>query len=96
MKDYLMLMRDGHETAKPVRSINWSVVDVDAIAVENHNKWAGLQISDCVTSAFFRAIEPNIYGNYEPRYAQILKGNLIKSGGNALNCGLTPVPSKSA
>jgi hypothetical protein len=93
MKDYLMLMRDGREWIKPVRKINWSVVDIDAIAVENHNKWAGLQVADCVTSAFFRAIEPNIYGNYEQRYAQILKNNLIKNGGNALNCGITPVPS---
>ncbi len=93
MKEYLLLMKNGREKIQPIRSINWSVVDIDAIVVESHDKWAGLQVADCVTSAFFRAVEPNYYGNYETSYAQILKGNLIKNSGNALNCGLTPVPS---
>jgi hypothetical protein len=95
MKDYLLLMKEGKEKVRPVRSINWSVVDIDAIAVENHSKWAGLQFADCLTSAFFRAVEPNIYGNLEPTYAKHLKGNMIKSAGVALNCGVTPVPSLS-
>ena len=93
MKEYLLLMKNGREMIPPVRSINWSVIDIEAIAVENHSKWAGLQFADCATSAFFRAVEPNIYGNFEPSYAKILKNNLIKIGGNALNCVLAPVPS---
>lgn len=95
MNRYLKLMRDGLELMKPVRSINWNVFDIDSIAVENHSKWAGLQIADCISSAFFSAVEPNVYGNYEPTYAQLLGGNLITRNGNALNCGLTPVPSLS-
>jgi hypothetical protein len=64
------------------------------MAVENHSKWAGLQIADCITSAFFNAVEPNLYGNYETTYAKILKPRLIKSHSGAfLNCGVTPVPS---
>jgi Protein of unknown function (DUF3800) len=93
MKDYLAMMRDGKEVILPVRSINWNVLDIDSIAVENHKRWAGLQIADCITSAFYFGVEPNPYGNYEPRYSQILKDRLIRSSGVALNCGLTPVPS---
>jgi hypothetical protein len=93
MKDYLELMRDGREVMKPVRSINWNVLNTANIAVENHSKWAGLQMADCVTSAFFNAVEPNMYGNYEPTYANTLRPNLLKRNGNALNCGVTPGPS---
>ncbi len=93
MRDYLILMKEGKEKLEPVRSINWNVLDIDAIAVENHSRWAGLQIADCATSAFFWAVEPNVYGNYEPRYAESLHGNLIRQNGMALNCGVTPVPS---
>lgn len=95
MKDYLILMRDGRELMRPVRSINWKVLDVDNISVENHSKWAGLQIADCITSAFFQAVEPNAYGNYEPAYANLLRGCVMRppQGGSALNVGVVPVPS---
>jgi hypothetical protein len=73
MRDYLALMRDGRELIRPVRSIVWRVLDIDKIAVENHAKWAGLQIADCLTSAFFSALEPNAYGNYEHTYAHLLR-----------------------
>jgi Protein of unknown function (DUF3800) len=93
MKEYLELMRDGKEVMPPTRSINWNVLDVNSIAVENHSKWAGLQIADCITSAFFAAVEPNKYGNYEQSYALLLKDRLLKAKGSFLDCGLTPVPS---
>jgi len=94
MRDYLVLMRDGREQFRSPRSINWNVIDVDRIAVENHSKWAGLQLADCATSAFFNAVEPNRYGNYEPAYARLLGNKLLRSkAGNALDCGLCPVPS---
>jgi Protein of unknown function (DUF3800) len=93
MIDYLCLMRDGRELFQPVRSIRWDVLNVGDIAVENHSKWAGLQVADCFTSAFYCAVEPNIFGNREEAYARLLKNQLIKSGRNALNVGLTAVPS---
>jgi hypothetical protein len=93
MKDYLILMRDEREKIRPVRSINWSVLDVADIVVETHSKWAGLQLADIITSAIFQAFEPNVYGNYEPTYAKILKPRLLADrNGNCLNSGLTPVP----
>lgn len=93
MRDYLILMRDGREMMQPVRSIKWDVLNVDNIAVETHDKWAGLQIADCITSAFFAAVEPNAYGNFEPRYAEHLRPRLLLRDNRALNCGVTPVPS---
>jgi hypothetical protein len=92
MTEYLELMRDGREKLQPVRSINWRILDIDSIKVENHSKWAGLQIADIATSAFFAAVEPNAYGNYEPRYALELSRRLISANGSVLDCGITPIP----
>lgn len=92
MAEYMRLMRDGREKIQPVRSIDWSVFDPADIAVENHSKRAGLQIADAVTSAFFSAVEPNGYGNYETRYAENLRNKVLRKGSSALNSGVTPVP----
>ena len=93
MKNYMTLMRDGREVMPQMRTIAWDVLDIDRIVVENHSKWAGLQIADCITSAFFNAVEPNVYGNYESSYAKLLKPRMIKTAfGRFLNCGITPVP----
>lgn len=93
MIDYMHLMRDGREKIRPVRSIDWTVFDPADIAVENHSVRAGLQVADAYTSAFFSAVEPNGYGNTERAYAKLLRKSPIRSNGNALNCGITPVPS---
>lgn len=92
MRDYMLLMRNGREVIRPIRSIDWSVFHPNNIVVENHSKWAGLQIADATTSAFFAAVEPNGYGNHEPRYAAELAGNVICKKGCALNVGVSPVP----
>lgn len=94
MASYLKLMRDGKEVLASKRSINWNILDIDNIRVENHSKWAGLQIADAVTSAYFKALEPNFYGNYETSYALHLKSRLIKRNGKFLDCGLTLIPPK--
>ena len=93
MMEYLELMRDGREVVRAMRSINWSVLKIKDISVETHDRWAGLQIADCIVSAFFSAVEPNAYGNYEPAYADLLRDKLITSKGGALNIGLTVIPS---
>ncbi|WP_162148388.1 DUF3800 domain-containing protein [Asticcacaulis sp. YBE204] len=92
MKDYLALIRDGKEKIYSNYKIDWSILDIDSIEVENHSKRAGLQIADVVTSAMFCAIEPNAYGNFEPRYANLLQGKYIKSKGKILNFGVTLIP----
>ena len=94
MHDYMVLMRDGREKIRPVRSIDWRVFDPADIAVEDHSRWAGLQLADAATSAFFAAVEPNGYGNQETRYAEILRGNVVcHANGVGLSFGVTPVPS---
>lgn len=92
MREYLELMRDGREKLQPVRSINWEVLDPANIAVENHAKRAGLQIADVVTSSIYSALEPNVYGACEPRYARHLAPRLLVKNRRALDCGLTLIP----
>jgi hypothetical protein len=95
MRDYLKFLRDGREKLRPTRSIDWSVLDPEDIAVENHKVRAGLQIADLFTSAVWKALEPNGYGRCEDRYARELASRLLKFNGNALNYGLTLIPPYS-
>jgi Protein of unknown function (DUF3800) len=93
MYDYMCLMRDGKERMQPMGWINWDAFSPDDIVVEAHAKWAGLQIADAVTSAFFHAVEPNGYGNFEQGYADALASCIIADRGLKLGFGITPVPS---
>ncbi len=80
---------------KPVRTIDWSVLNPADIAVENHKVRVGLQIADLFTSAVWKALEPNVYGRCEDRYARELASRLLKINGHTLNCGLTIIPPYS-
>jgi Protein of unknown function (DUF3800) len=92
MQKYFELMRDGMEVMQSKRSINWQVFNPADIRVENHAVRAGLQIADVVTSASFAALEPNEFGNIEPRYALQLKNRFLKENSAVLDCGLTLIP----
>ena len=92
MKKYLELMRDDKEKFVPKRSIDWDVLHIDEISVDNHSRWAGLQLADIVTSATYSALEPNRYGLYEPRYAAELADKFISLWGSRLDSGLTLIP----
>jgi hypothetical protein len=92
MREYLEFLRDGKELFRPVRSIDWRVLDPADIAVENHSVRAGLQLADVFTSAVWTALETNEFGFCEPRYGEILTPRLIRDRGNRLNCGLTLIP----
>nr|WP_245223971.1 DUF3800 domain-containing protein [Rhizobium halophytocola] len=94
MRRYLEFMRDGKEVVRPVRSIDWNVLDPSDILVENHSKRAGLQIADIFTSAIWHALEPNSFGFCEARYARLLVPRLLRSQGQRYGTGLTIVPSK--
>jgi len=83
----------NREVCKSPRSTNWSVLDIEGIRVENHSQRAGLQLSDCITRAFFTALEPNRYRNIETSHAKRLIGKLITDGqGKVRDAGLTVVP----
>lgn len=95
MRDYLILMRENREVLRPIRSIDWSVLDPNDILVENHAKRAGLQIADVLTSATAAALEPNVYDDIEPRYALLLRENFLRHHGRVDNCGLTLRPRRA-
>lgn len=95
MKDYLLLMRDGREVMPSQASINWGVLDPNDISVVNHAQSAGLQLADVVTSATANALEPDAYGNPEPRYALELRSRFIRLNGRVANSGLTVLPKPS-
>lgn len=92
MREYLELMRDGREVIPPIRSIDWTVLDPSNISVENHSKRAGLQIADVLTSATCAALEPDEFGNIEPRYALSLCRRYLKARRLIQNVGLTIIP----
>lgn len=92
MREYLYLMRDGKEIVKPVRSINWNVLNPEDIRVENHSNRAGLQLADVVTSAAYQAFQENLYGDVETRYLKILKKRYLREARQVNNCGITLVP----
>lgn len=91
MRKYLHKLAGGHDLVKGPRKTKWKVLDIDGIEVENHSKRAGLQLADCVTSAFFAAVEPNRFGDTEQGYAQRLTSKLLTENGSSRNCGLTLV-----
>jgi hypothetical protein len=92
MTNYLRRLRDDRTMYPIVYNIAWDVLNPNDLAVLNHSRSAGLQLADCITSAFHSAVEPNMFGNYEARYADLLRGNVIRKRGNALNQGIIPVP----
>lgn len=92
-RDYLQKIKDGNTNQPETNYINWSVVEIELVENIDHSKNAGLQIADCVTSAFFSGLEKGKYGTYEPRYAMELKKIMYNKNGNYLNHGVSPVPT---
>lgn len=70
LRDYLRKLKSFSD-AQQVR-IDWSVVDTDRIHPIPHERMAGLQMADALSSGLKFAIEPNAYGDFESRYAEIL------------------------
>lgn len=92
-QDYLHKIKIGNTKYPEQNNINWNIVDIDAIEALDHSKRAGLQIADCITSAFFTAVEPNFYGMTERRYADQLKRIVYNRNGRYIGHGLKYVPS---
>ncbi|MHC1547355.1 DUF3800 domain-containing protein [Phyllobacterium sp. K27] len=72
--------------------IHWPVIDIDSVDAQDHAKSASLQLVDVAASAFASAVEPNIYGNCEMRYARNLKPITYHRKGNYLSYGIKLVP----
>lgn len=92
-QDYLEKVKDGNTKYPEFNSINWNIIDIAAIEARDHSTRAGLQIADCIASAFFTAVEPNYYGMTERRYADQLRKIVYHRNGKRIGNGLKYVPS---
>jgi len=72
--------------------IYWPVIDIDAVEAKDHSTRAGLQIADCISSAFRTAVDADEFGNFEDRYAKSLKANTYNRKGKYLSYGIKPIP----
>ena len=87
-KAYLERLR-----ADPDVTINWGVLDIDGIEARDHSTRAGLQIADIVATCITAGLEPDIFGNCERRYADILRSRIYRRRGNFLSYGFKLVPN---
>ena len=86
LKSYLRLLKEQTDPLD-VR-IDWSIVDPDCVSAVNHEQLAGLQVADAVASSLFYAVQPDIYGEVETKYAGILHPTFYRHKGKALGYGV--------
>lgn len=72
--------------------IEWQAIDHGLIEVHQMEKRMGLQIADAVASSFYYAVETNVHGYIESRYAQMLKRAVYSRNGKYLSYGLKFMP----
>jgi hypothetical protein len=90
-RNYLRRLKQLNDNDK-IR-IHWPVIDIEAVEANDHSSRAGLQLVDCIASSFRAAVEQDVYGIYEPRYAKELRGNTYQRAGKYLSYGLKPIPN---
>jgi len=73
--------------------IHWPVLDIEGIEAHDQPARFGLQMADIAVSGLTWALEPDYYGNCEPRFARALKPIIYCRSGNYLSCGAKLVPS---
>jgi hypothetical protein len=81
-----------HLKTDPTVRVHWPVIDIDGVSALDHSRSAGLQLVDCVASAFASAVEPNFYGNCERQYAEILRPVTYRYNAKFLSYGVKLVP----
>lgn len=89
-QEYLRTLK---RTTSSEINIHWPVIDIEAVEAKDHSLNAGLQLADVVASGFAASVEPNFYGNCEPRYAELLKPVTYERAGNYFSYGVKLVPS---
>lgn len=73
--------------------IHWPVIDIESVTAADHKSSASLQLADAIASSFAAGLEPDRYGNCEPRYAETLKQVVYSRKGNYLSYGVKIVPA---
>jgi hypothetical protein len=88
-KGYLNLLKG---TEDPAIKIHWPVIDIDGIEAHDQPARYGLQLADLAVSGLTWALEPDHYGNCEPRFARSLKPIVYHRGQNYMSYGTKMVP----
>lgn len=89
-KAYLNRLRAADD---PGVQIHWPVIDIDGIEAHDQPAKFGLQLADIAVSGLTWALEPDFYGNCEPRFAKSLKPIVYNRSGNYLSYGAKLVPA---
>ena len=78
-------------------NIHWPAFDGHPFRIEYPRKIELLQLADIAASAVFKAVEPDDFGNHEPRYLNELRPALYRRyPGNIVSYGLKVFPSNAA
>jgi hypothetical protein len=88
---YLVRLRNDPEVR-----IHWQVIDINGVEAFDHSRRAGLQLADVIASSFAAGVEPNQYGNCEPRYAEALKPITYNRRNNYFSYGVKAFPKFDA
>ena len=88
-RGYLTRLKNGSQEGI---QIQWNVIDTEGIEARDHASKAGLQIADLIAYCMTAGLEPDAYGNCEPRYRQILRPLVYQRRGNFLSYGVKLVP----
>lgn len=85
--------RTALETSDGV-DIRWHILDGHPFRIDSPKVVELLQVADITASALFRAIEPDAYGNTEPRYLDELRPKLYRRGrASVTSYGLKTFPA---
>lgn len=90
--DKLHSYRQSLETSNDV-NIRWRALHRHPFRIATPNEVELLQVADTAASALFKAIEPDRFGNTEPRYLEELASKIFRqNGGNITSYGLKTFP----
>ncbi len=79
LKAYLYKLRMQSAAGRlylPQGDLAWSVVDLNQIHSYDHRQRTGLQLADCVASAFYEAVAIKPDGSCNPTYAKLLRDRI--------------------
>lgn len=85
--DFQAYVQRLKDTSDPDIRIHWPVIDMAAIEAQDRGSRFRLQLADLATSGITFALEPDFYGNVEPRYARMLKPTIYHRGHNYMSYG---------
>ncbi|WP_282365628.1 DUF3800 domain-containing protein [Pseudomonas sp. PS02290] len=77
-----------HKPGAQEIKIDWDVIDENMVRAVNHDQLAGLQLADIVASSVYQSVNPNLYGDVEEKYLQLLSKTVYKHKGRHDGYGL--------